>query len=123
MQRRTTVILTFIFVIILVATLYTFTDWFSRATGFFTGADEKTRLAYCLNENGAEFYTNTFCADCEKQEKLFGTAFSAIKKIDCGKNKEFCPNIREIPAWFINEKIHYGFKTLEELKTLSGCTE
>jgi hypothetical protein len=121
MQKSTQVLITFMFVIVLVAGLYIFTDWFSQVTGYFTGESEKEELVLCLNSLGVEFYGTTQCADCEKQEKLLGGAFSKIKKIDCGTNKEFCQNFREIPAWYINKEIHYGFKSLNELKEISGC--
>jgi len=109
------------FVIVLIAGLYTFTDWFSQVTGYFTGESEKEKIALCLNGLGSEFYTSLSCADCEKQEKLFGNAFSKITQVDCGPDKVNCPNIREIPAWYIDKQIHYGFKSLNELKAISGC--
>jgi len=121
MDKRIKLLLTFGFIIFLVSGLYLFTNWFSLITGYFTGEDEKTKLAQCLDGKDVQFFGTEYCAECEKQEKLFGTAFGAIKKIDCGKNKEFCPNIRSIPAWYINKTIYYDFKNITELQELSGC--
>jgi hypothetical protein len=121
MDKKTKVMVTFVVVIVLIASLYFFTDWFSKVTGYFGGEDERELLAVCLAEKGAEFYGTEYCADCEKQVKLFGEPFSFISYVDCGREKEFCPNIREIPAWYIDQKIIYGFKTLDELKEISGC--
>jgi len=123
MEKRTKVFVTFLFVIALVIFLYIFTNWFSIATGYFSGEDETAKIARCLNKQGAEFYGTTFCADCEKQLAIFGTAAQEIRYKDCGENKELCPNIREIPAWYINKQIHYGYKSLEELKQLSNCVD
>lgn len=115
------VLFTFGIAILLVAGLYIFTDWFSLLTGYFTGESEQGRVAKCLADNGAEFYGTPYCADCEKQKEVFGTFFEKIYFVDCGREKENCPNIREVPAWYINGKIHYGLKTLTELKDISGC--
>lgn len=113
--------ITFITIVVLVAVLYIFTNWFSLVTGYLKGEDQTTRLATCLNKKGVEFYGSLYCADCEKQRNEFGTAFEKIKQIDCGKEKEKCPNIREIPAWYLNREFIYGYKTIDELKKLSGC--
>lgn len=121
MERRIKVMLTFLALVILIAGLYTFTDWFSKVTGYFTGEGEINKLIICLNNNDAEFYTSLFCADCEKQQKLFGQKLSLIKQINCGNNKELCPNIKSIPAWYINGNIYYGYKDLNELKEIFGC--
>lgn len=121
MQKRTRVIFTFAALVVLVAGLYFFTNWFSIVTGYLKGEDSAASLASCLSSQGAEFYGNEFCVDCEKQALEFGIAFEKIHYIDCGREKENCPNLREIPAWFINGKIHYSYKSLDELKELSSC--
>ncbi|MDO8460146.1 MAG: hypothetical protein Q7S74_03485 [Nanoarchaeota archaeon] len=121
MQTKTKVLITFIITIILVTGLYSFTDWFSKVTGYFAGEDEKTKVAYCLEQEGAEFYGSVYCSECEKQAELFGTAFKQVKYIDCGKDKSLCPNIRSVPSWYINKTIYYGYKNLTELKYLSNC--
>ncbi len=122
MQKRTQVIMTFLALIILISALYTFTNWFSKVTGYFGGEGEKDRLLKCLTDSNAEFYTSVFCADCEKQQKLFGESFKLISQVNCGENKELCPNIQGLPAWYINKNIYYGYKNLTELKYISGCT-
>ena len=121
MEKRTQVILTFLVLVLLITSLYTFTDWFSKFTGFLLGEGEKEKLIKCLNDLDSEFYTSVFCADCEKQQKLFGEQFKSIKQVNCGNNKELCPNIRSIPAWYIKGNIYYGYKNLTELKSISEC--
>ncbi|MBU0760220.1 MAG: hypothetical protein ABII03_00165 [Nanoarchaeota archaeon] len=124
MEKKFQVMLTFAALIVLVAGLYIFTNWFSIITGYFTGESEQARLAQCLQKQGAELYSSDFCSECEQQKTVFGKSFAQINYIDCGKEKENCPNIQQVPAWFIpnsEEKIHYGLKTLNELKNLAGC--
>ena len=101
--------------------MYFFTDWFSKVTGYFAGESEKAKLAKCLQNQGAEFYGSDFCAECEAQKKLFGDNFKTINYVDCGKDKERCSNLREIPAWYLNKKIYYGYKNLTELKEIADC--
>lgn len=121
MQKRMRVIVTLGGIILLVAILYNFTNWFSIATGYLKGEDEATRLATCLGNSQVEFYGNEFCAECERQINELGEAFDSVNYVDCGREKENCPNIREIPAWFIGGKTVYGFKTFDEIKALSSC--
>ena len=106
MERRLKLYLTLGFIIVLVSGLYTFTNWFSIVTGYLTGEDEKTKLAQCLDGKDVQFFGSDFCADCEKQKEVFKGAFRHIEEIECGKEKELCPNIRSIPAWFINKTLH-----------------
>ena len=124
MEKRLQVMITFVFLILLVAGLYIFTNWLSIITGYFTGESQQERIANCLSEQGAEFYFSEYCADCEKQQKAFGKSFEQIIKVDCGNDKENCPNVREVPAWYIpnsEEKFHYGLLTLNEISESAGC--
>ncbi len=121
MEKRTVVMITFLVLILLVGGLYIFTDWFSKVTGYFTGEAEREKVAQCLAQKGAEYYGSDFCPDCEKQKKEFGNSFKLVSYVDCGENKVNCPNVREIPAWYMDKQIYYGYKTLDELKQLSNC--
>ena len=121
MEKTTKLFLTFAFLVILITGLYVFTNWFSIMTGYFIGEDEKAQLANCLAGQGTEFYDSDLCPDCEKQKQIFERSFEVIRVVNCGKEKELCPNIKIVPAWYINKTIHYGFKNLTELHDLSGC--
>ncbi len=121
MDKQYKVMITFGILIFLVAGLYYFTEWFSLVTGYFKGEDSVVSLVKCLNDKGAEFYGAEFCADCEKQMGIFGKAAANLKYIDCGKGKEFCPNLREIPAFYVNKEVIYGYKSFDEVKQISGC--
>jgi hypothetical protein len=124
MEKKIQVLITFIFLIILIAGLYIFTNWFSIITGYFTGESQQESIVNCLNEQGAEFYFSDYCAECEQQKNEFGSTFEKIVKVNCGKNMENCPNIQEVPAFYIpnsEKKIHYGFLNLNEISELAGC--
>ncbi|MFH1290036.1 MAG: hypothetical protein ABIH92_01370 [Nanoarchaeota archaeon] len=124
MEKKFQVLITFTVLVALIAGLYIFTNWFSIITGYFTGESEQAIVAQCLKDQGAEFYDSIYCADCEKQKAKFGKSFDLIPRIDCGNNLENCPNIRELPAWYIpnsQEKINYGIYELNELSTLGNC--
>ncbi len=121
MEKRVKVFVTFLALVLIVSALYFFTDWFSKVTGYFSGESEKEKIVKCLNGKGAEFYGTAFCAECEKEKKELGESFNSIKYVECGRDKSLCPNIRSIPAWYIDKNIYYGFKNLTELKEISGC--
>ncbi len=123
METKYKVILSFVILVLIVAGLYIFTDWFSKVTGYLLGEEETVKLARCLDKKNSEFYDSINCVDCEKQRKLFGKAMKFITIVDCGENKELCKNIREVPAWYIDKNIYYGYKDINELKDISGCTD
>ncbi len=124
-QQKT--LLSFVILIVVIFGLYFFTDWFSKVTGYLGGSDERSRLAKCLDEKGAQFYGGVYCADCEKQMGLFGSAVKFLNYVECETNQkgevtdEECMNLREIPAWYINKTIVYGYKNFTELEEISGC--
>jgi hypothetical protein len=121
MEKRVKLFITFALLIILVAMLYIFTDWFSRVTGYFTGEDEISKLSQCLKKENSQLYISLNCAACEKQKNLFNKAINSLTIVDCSSDGENCPNIRELPAWYIKGSIYYGYKNISELKDLSGC--
>jgi len=126
MEKKFQVLITFVFLVLLIAGLYIFTNWFSLITGYFTGESQHESLVNCLNEQGAEFYFSEYCADCERQKNEFGSSFKKISQINCGRNMENCPNIREVPAWYIpssEQKIHYGFLTFDQIQELGNCKQ
>jgi ribosomal protein S27E len=111
--------LTFGVLIIVLFGLYYFSDWFSKATGYVLGEDEKEKLATCLNGKNAFFYVSSTCPDCEEQLDLFGNAKDVLNVITCSSADE-CPE-GGVPAWQIGKQIFYGVKSLEELIKISGC--
>src|SRR3989338_6037799 len=122
MEPRTRVFLTIFILAAVIAGLYFFTDWFSKATGYALGEDQKVSFANCLKDYDAALYETIECAACEKQRSLLGEgAYAIIPRIMCGE--DLCNGgIRRAPAWEIDGKIYYGYKTFKELDDLSaGC--
>ena len=80
MKQFTKVMVTFGFLALLIFGLYTFSDWFSRTTGYVLGEDEKIKLAQCLEGENTKFYVSDTCPSCDVQKEKFGE--TAMKFID-----------------------------------------
>lgn len=119
-QRR--VVISVFVLILLIVGLYYFTDWFSKVTGYFTGEDERVKLADCLvNENSALFVTQN-CLDCEKQLDIFGSEGTKhLPIIECSSLDD-CPSASGFPSWIIGGKKLAGVHDVDSLKEFSGCT-
>lgn len=84
----------------------------------------------CLTNAGMKFYGSESCGWCEKQKELFGNSFQYVNYIDCvdpGTNQwsEECitEKIEATPTWQLpNGEKSEGFKSLEKLAELSGCS-
>ncbi len=123
MEKRSKTLITFLFAVFLIASLYIFSDWFSRITGYALEDDYDKDLAKCLASKGTVLYGSKKCPDCEKQRDLLGEkAFSLVKYVDCSVEPVECKDIEGIPAWKINDVIRYGPKTLDQLRTISLCS-
>jgi len=120
MELRTRVFVTIVFLVGLIGGLYLFSDWFSKATGYALGEDQKTAFANCLNERGSALYESESCSACEKQNEILGeNAYAIIRKVICGS--DLCGGLVSVPAWELDGKIYYGIKTYKQLDELSGC--
>jgi len=91
----------------------------------FSGSDQS--LAKHLTNIGATMYGAYWCPYCSKQKNLFGTDFIHINYVECdpkgtNPNPTLCKtkNITAYPTWEINEKMHKGVYSIEELASLSG---
>lgn len=121
MRTQTRVFITFFVLVLLVGGIYLFSDWFSKTTGYVLGEDQKLAFADCLASKGALFYVTSNCADCDKQATLFGSsAWERITKHTCDAQTK-CTGLRSLPAWEIEGKFYYGFKTFIELDDVSSC--
>jgi hypothetical protein len=120
MDTKRKVMFSFLALIVIVAGLYFFTDWFSKVTGYFTGESEIERVIECLDKQGVEYYSIINCKECEDQQEILGKSISKIK-VDCGSDGEDCGNIKDFPTWFIQGKSVKGVLTLDDLKEISGC--
>jgi len=120
MRQYTKTMLTFFVLVLLIAGMYMFTDWFSRTTGYVLGEDEKVKLAQCLTEKESKFYISDTCPLCEDQLKLFGDSASGFLDVIKCETIEECPE-GGVPSWNINGEFYYGVKNFKELAGLCGC--
>ena len=121
METQTRVVVTFVVLVALIAGTYVFSDWFSKTTGYVLGEDQKVAFAQCIADNGAVFYESERCAECEEQRTLFGERAWAIIETKLCDSTTRCTGLSRLPAWEVEGKIHYGFKTFNELDELSSC--
>lgn len=121
MNPRMRVIVTLVGVFVLIVALYTFTNWFSRATGYVLGEDKQLQFVACLNAKPSILYTKLQCTDCYRQEELFApAAYDQLNVVSCDELD--CSNFRSMPAWQIGNAVYYGLKDFRELSELSGCS-
>jgi len=87
-------------------------------------------FAKCLSEKGMKFYGASWCSWCAKQKELFAEAAQYLPYVECVEkgSDELIAECQEagisgFPTWKIpNGELVSGFKTLEELSELSGCS-
>ncbi len=80
--------------------------------------DEET--SRCIGENSV-LYVQLGCHACETQTELFGENKKYLNEIDCFYNKDKCGEIQYTPTWVINNEKYIGVRSIEELKSLTGC--
>lgn len=87
-------------------------------------------FAKCLTEKGMKFYGASWCSWCAKQKELFAEAVQYLPYVECVDegSDELTAECQEagisgFPTWQLpNGELVSGFKTLEELSELSGCS-
>lgn len=91
---------------------------------------DPVELAKCLVEKDVKVYGSYYCGYCLKQKKEFLQGWEVIKEnyIECSKrygNPQICidAGVKAVPSWDFNngKELDSGFKSLQELKELSGC--
>lgn len=121
MDKPTRVMLTMGVIVVLIIGLYLFSDWFSKATGYALGEDQKIAFATCLVGKGAVLYESADCLPCEQQRALLGEgAYALLSHQLCDKQTR-CGGLKELPAWELEGKFVYGKKTYQALDDLSSC--
>lgn len=120
MDSKTRVFITLGAIVMMIFGLYIFTDWFSKATGYVLGEDQKAAFITCLNEHGDLYFEQTSCVECDKQRDLLGeNAYQLMNKERCGQ--DLCKGLKSVPAWSIEGKFYYGVKSFEDLDKISSC--
>ena len=77
-------------------------------------------VAKCIGENSV-LYVQQGCSHCIREEELFGENYKYLNVVDCFYDREKCGEITGTPTWIINGKKYLGFKSIQELKDLTGC--
>lgn len=96
--------------------------------------DRLVAFAQCLTEKGWIMYSSITCSACRVQRELFGPAEAHLKIIECSPHApdtqvQQCldKRIRYTPTWLMEQngteiKRLKGYKKLEELASITGCT-
>lgn len=76
----------------------------------------------CVAEKST-LYISTGCIYCDKQKRMLGEDLSDLHIIDCRIDPEVCTdiNIEVVPSWMIEDELYGGFKSIDELKEITGC--
>jgi hypothetical protein len=83
-----------------------------------------SELATCLTRSGARVYGVSWCANCQQQLQMFGSAARLLPYVDCTHPNPFCDmaGVSAYPTWDLGESgRRSGVQTLQVLATLSGC--
>lgn len=86
-------------------------------------------FAKCLTEKGMKFFGSKNCSWCAKEKTLLGDSMQYVNYIECtgddGQLTKACQdaNITSFPTWQLpNGTKESGYKTLEQLAEVSGCS-
>jgi len=80
-------------------------------------------FAKCLATKDIKMYGIDSCPFCTQQKKMFGSAFTQLKYVNCEFSKEECEqeNIEHYPVWKYDNKKISGILSFEDLAKLSSC--
>jgi len=121
MQQYYKTMLTFFVLVGLVASLYFFSNWFSRNTGYVLGEDQKIVLAQCLTNNNVVLYVSSGCFPCDNQLEVFGEeATQYLTIVQCNEIED-CPGVPGVPSWNVDGEFFIGKQGLNSLQEISGC--
>lgn len=94
------------------------------------GAPGSEALAKCLATRGVSMYGAYWCAHCQDQKELFGSAFRHVPYVECARHgsREQDPicaqrGITAYPTWVFADGSRWsGVLSLEDLGRKSGCS-
>lgn len=121
MDEKGKVFITLIVLIVVALAFISVSRFISKTTGYGVSEDEKLVVAQCIGWKNVSMYGSSSSEETTKQKEVFGADFKFIKYIACEDNRDVCASLESIPAWKINDKIDYGFKSFEELRNLTEC--
>ena len=121
-MKKLTVIVSFVAIIALIIGFLLISNWITNSTGYSVLELEKEKTAHCLEQKKATyFYDSAYCPDCKMQEDIFSIYLRFIPKIDCVDSPPECQKLTQVPAWKIEDKIHYGVFGVDELSERAEC--
>jgi len=79
-------------------------------------------LLRCIAEK-SHLYVSKTCSHCTEQKIILGDGLKYFNMTDCIDEPDKCnaAGITGVPDWQIGGKLYPGVRTIEELKTLTGC--
>ena len=77
-------------------------------------------IVKCIGENSI-LYTQLGCHACETQKNMFEENYQYLNVVDCFYYPTKCSEIQATPTWKINNELHRGIQSIEELKKLTKC--
>lgn len=83
-----------------------------------------TTLARCLAKSGTTMYGAEWCSHCQRQQQLFGAAFTHVPYVECPKETQRCVTmgIARYPTWVLPDGTRReGVPGLAELGEATGC--
>lgn len=97
---------------------------YSRTTGSAVKDIPSEEVAKYIGEH-SQLYTQLGCHYCIEQEALFGDNYKYLNVTDLYYHPELWAqlDIRGTPTWVINGEKYIGYKSIEELKELTGYIE
>lgn len=129
MDKRVSVLLTFMALVLLIFILYFSTNIFSKVTGYFVGESELEKLTKCLDSKNSELFIGSISKTSEDQINILGQSINNLRITECETSKsgeiidQRCKNLKSVPAWYIDKEIHYGIKNISDLENISNCKE
>jgi len=71
----------------------------------------------------SRLYVSRTCSHCAEQKQILGNYTSLFNMTDCLVSPEICSmeGITRLPTWIIDGQKYEGIKTIEQLKSMTGC--
>lgn len=127
MSKKSVWVIGVVIILIVLAAVFLFFRRSASQTG--NAGDKMTIFAKCLKDKGAIFYGAFWCAHCQNQKAMFGSAASALPYVECSTpdsqgQTAICrqKNIPGYPTWeFKDGTKQEGEQTLVQLSSFTGC--
>lgn len=96
--------------------------------------EQLAEFARCITKRGWAMYSSFTCPACRAQRELFGQAYAHLQIVECNPHApdtkvELCleKKIRFTPTWLMEKngtevRRFKGYKELEDLASMTGCT-